>query len=76
MRRTDLRHTCAVNALKNGMEVRELSQMLGHAKTTTTRWDYGPYLPQSKLKREAQRTTPELDELKQASMQMENLFGF
>ena len=76
VRFTDLRHTCAVNALKNGMEVRELSQMLGHAKTTTTRWDYGSYLPQSELKREAQRTTPELDELKQASMQMENLFGF
>ena len=76
VRFTDLRHTCAVNALKNGMEVRELSRMLGHAKTTTTRWDYGSYLPQSELKREAQRTTPELDELKQASIQMENLFEF
>ena len=75
VRFTDLRHTCAVNALKNGIELRELSRMLGHAKTTTTRWDYGSYLPQSEMK-EAQRTTPELDELKQASMQMENLFGF
>ena len=76
VRFTDLRHTCAVNALKNGMEVRELSQMLGHAKTTTTRWDYGSYLSQSELKREAQQTTTELDELKRASMQMENLFDF
>ena len=76
VRFADLRHTCAVNALKSGMEVRELSQMLGHAKTTTTRWDYGSYLSQSELKREAQQTTPELDELKQASMQMENLFKF
>ena len=76
VRFTDLRHTCAVNALKNGMEVKELSRMLGHAKTTTTRWDYGSYLSQPEMKREAQQTTPELDELKQASMQMENLFGF
>ena len=76
IRFTDLRHTCAVNALKNGMEVRELSQMLGHAKTTTTRWDYSSYLSQSELKREAQQTTHEMDELKQASMQMENLFEF
>ena len=76
IRFADLRHTCAVNALKSGMEVRELSQMLGHAKTLTTRWDYASYLPQSELKREAQRTTPELDELKQASIQMENLFEF
>ena len=76
VRFTDLRHTCAVNALKNGMEVREISRMLGHAKTTTTRWDYSSYLSQSELKREVQQTTPELDELKQASMQMENLFDF
>ena len=76
VRFTDLRHTCAVNALKNGMEVRELSRMLGHAKTTTTRWDYGSYLPQSEMKSEAQQKVIELDELKKASMQMENLFGF
>ena len=40
VRFTDLRHTCAVNALKSGMEVRALSRMLGHAKTTITRWNY------------------------------------
>ena len=76
VRFSDLRHTCAVNALKNGMEVRELSQMLGHAKTTTTRWDYASYLSQSELKREVQQTTHEMEKLKKASMQMENLFGF
>ena len=50
--------------------------MLGHAKTTTTRWDYSSYLSQSELKREAQQKVIELDELKRASIQMENLFKF
>ena len=76
VRFTDLRHTCAINALKNGMEVRALSRMLGHAKTTTTRWDYGSYLSKTELKSEVQQTVTELDELKQASMQMGNLFEF
>ena len=76
VRFTDLRHTCAVNALKGGMEVRALSRMLGHAKTTTTRWDYSSYLPQSEMESEVCQKVSELDELKQASMQMENLFEF
>ena len=76
MRFAVLRHTCAINALKNGMEVRALSRMLGHAKTTTTRWDYGSYLSQSEMKPEVCQKISELDELKQASMQMENLFEF
>ena len=76
VRFTDLRHTCAVNALKSGIEVRELSRMLGHTKTTTTRWDYSSYLSQPEMKSEVRHTVSELDELKQASMQMENLFEF
>ena len=50
--------------------------MLGHAKTTTTRWDYGLYLSQSEMKSEVQQTTTKLNKLEQASMQMENLFEF
>ena len=45
IRFTDLRHTCAVLSLQNGMEAKELAQMLGHARTSMTRQNYAPYLP-------------------------------
>lgn len=37
IRYVDLRHTCAVLSLRNGMEAKELAQMLGHARTSMTR---------------------------------------
>ena len=44
IRFTDLRHTCAILALKNGMDTKELAQMLGHYRPTITRQNYEPYL--------------------------------
>ena len=45
IRFTDLRHTCAVLSLRNGMETKELARMLGHYRPTITRQNYEPYLP-------------------------------
>ena len=44
IRFTDLRHTCAVLSLRNGMETKELARMLGHYRPTITRQNYEPYL--------------------------------
>ena len=72
----DLRHTCAVNALQNGMEVRKLSQILGHTRTSLTRQNYSSYIRQTvPTEAEAKYEEPELEELKEASAQMENLLG-
>ena len=43
IRFTDLRHTCAVISLRNGMETKELAQMLGHSRTSMTLQNYAPY---------------------------------
>jgi integrase len=40
----DLRHTFAAHALRNGMGVRILSDILGHSRTSTTRKNYAAYL--------------------------------
>lgn len=77
VRFADLRHSCAVNALQNGMEIRELSQILGHARTSMTRQDYGVYIGQRTTKEvDCKCEEPALDELKEASAQMENLLAF
>lgn len=52
IRFTDLRHTCAVLSLRNGMETKELARMLGHYRPSITRQNYEPYLPH-KAKKEA-----------------------
>ena len=40
IRFTDLRHTCAVLSLRNGMETKELARMLGHYRPSITRQNY------------------------------------
>ena len=40
IRFADLRHTCAVLSLQNGMDAKEVSQMLGHFRTAMTRQNY------------------------------------
>ena len=42
IRYVDLRHTCAILALKNGTDAKELAQMLGHYRPTITRQNYEP----------------------------------
>lgn len=51
VRFVDLRHTCAALALQGGMEVEELSKMLGHSRTYMTRQNYARYLPHESRKK-------------------------
>ena len=55
IRYVDLRHTCAILALKNGTDAKELAQMLGHYRPTITRQNYEPYLRHKAQKDERMR---------------------
>ena len=72
----DLRHTCAVVSLRNGMEAKELAQMLGHARTSMTRQNYRPYLPHKKKKDGESPSEASQAELKQAANILDNLLKF
>ena len=76
IRFTDLRHTCAVLSLKNGMDTRELAQMLGHARTSMTRRNYAPYLPRKAEKDEDAVCEASQEDLLQAANVLENLLKF
>lgn len=76
IRFTDLRHTCAVLSLRNGMEAKELAQMLGHARTSMTRQNYTQYLPHKKGKDGESPSEASQAELKQASNILDNLLKF
>ena len=76
IRFTDLRHTCAIASLRNGMEAKELAQMLGHARTSMTRQNYTPYLPHKKKKDGESPSEASQDELKQAANILDNLLKF
>ena len=67
IRFTDLRHTCAILALKNGMDTKELAQMLGHYRPTITRQNYEPYLQHKAQKDEDMPKEATRDELQQAA---------
>ena len=73
---TDLRHTCAIASLRNGMEAKELAQMLGHARTSMTRQNYTPYLPHKKKKDGESPSEASQAELKQAANILDNLLKF
>ena len=51
VRFADLRHTCAALALQGGMEIGELSEMLGHSRIYMTRQNYAPYFPRQSRKK-------------------------
>ena len=68
--------TCAILALKNGMEAKELAQMLGHYRPTITRQNYEPYLPHKAQKDEAVPNEATQDELQQAANILDNLLKF
>ena len=67
IRFTDLRHTCAVLSLQNGMGAKELAQMLGHARTSMTRQNYAPYLPHRTDKAEDASCEASQEDLMQAA---------
>ena len=76
IRYADLRHTCAILALKNGMDTKELAQMLGHYRPTITRQNYEPYLLYTAKKDEDIPNEATQSELQQAANILDNLLKF
>ena len=76
IRYVDLRHTCAILALKNGTDAKELAQMLGHYRPTITRQNYEPYLPHKTRKDEDMPNEATQGELQQAANILDNLLKF
>lgn len=76
IRFTDLRHTCAVLSLRNGMETKELARMLGHYRPTITRQNYEPYLLYTAKKDEDMPKEATQSELQQAANILDNLLKF
>lgn len=77
VRFVDLRHTCAALALQGGMEIGQLSEMLGHSRLYMTRQNYAAYLPRRGRKK---ATTAAIEaqpgELARAAEQLANLLKF
>ncbi len=75
----DLRHTCAVLALQNGMTAAELNHLQGRCRTTQTRQSYAEHIDQTN-KKQAQKTVREKQYLKeeqqQAAQALDILLGF
>ena len=76
IRSADLRHTCAVLSLQNGMSAKEVAQMLGHFRTTMTRQNYAPYLAHTVVKSENKPNEASTEELRQAANILDNLLKF
>lgn len=76
IRYVDLRHTCAILALKNGTDAKALAQMLGHYRPTITRQNYEPYLPHKAQKDEDLPNEAAHEELQQAANILDNLLKF
>ena len=76
IRYVDLRHTCAILALKNGMDTKELARMLGHYRPSITRQNYEPYLPHKVQKDEDIPNEATQGELQQAANILDNLLKF
>ena len=76
IRFADLRHTCAVLSLQNGMDTKEVSQMLGHFRTSMTRQNYSPYLASHATKSEDTSREVSQEELWQAADVLDNLLKF
>ena len=76
IRYVDLRHTCAILALKNGMDTKELARMLGHYRPTITRQNYEPYLPHKVQKDEDIPNEATQGELQQAANVLDTLLKF
>ena len=72
----DLRHTCAVLSLQNGMGIKEVAQMLGHFRAAMTRQNYEAYLTQEVVQQMGQSDQIMENELRQATGLLENLLEF
>ena len=72
----DLRHTCAVLSLQNGVGVEEVAQMLGHFRAAMTRQNYEDYLaPETSQRMDKSGKTKE-KELQQAADLLDGLLKF
>ena len=76
IRFADLRHTCAVLSLQNGMDTKEVSQMLGHFRTAMTRQNYAPYLAHIAAKGENKPNETSTEDLREAANILDNLLKF
>ena len=76
IRFADLRHTCAVLSLQNGMNAKEVAQMLGHFRPTMTQQNYAPYLVSPTARDENKPTEASQEELRQAADILDNLLKF
>ena len=76
IRFADLRHTCAVLSLQNGMDTKEVSQMLGHFRTAMTRQNYAPYLAHTAAKGENKPNEASTEDLREAANILDNLLKF
>ena len=76
IRFADLRHTCAVLSLKNGMDTKEVSQMLGHFRIAMTRQNYAPYLAHAAAKSESKPNEASTEDLRKAANILDNLLKF
>ena len=76
IRFADLRHTCAVLSLQNGMDTKEVSQMLGHFRTAMTRQNYAPYLAHTAAKSESKPNEASTEDLRKAANILDNLLKF
>ena len=76
IRFADLRHTCAVLSLQNGMDAKEVSQMLGHFRTAMTRQNYTSYLARPTAKDENKSAEAAQEELRRAADILNNLLKF
>ena len=76
IRFTDLRHTCAILALKTGMDTKEVAKMLGHYRPAITRQNYEPYLQHKAQKDEDMQNEATQSELQQAANILDNLLKF
>ena len=72
----DLRHTCAVLSLQNGMGIKEVAQMLGHFGSAMTWQNYEAYLTQENVQQMEQSDQTMENELRQAADLLENLLEF
>lgn len=75
VRFVDLRHTCAALALQGGMEIEELSEMLGHSRIYMTRQNYAAYLPRQGRKKTTIAAEARLGELAKVAEQLSNLLN-